>query len=149
VLDRPRWTHVALPVSDIDASVDWYEANTPLRTLSRMADEHGRSAWLAHEGQVDNPFVLVLVMFDADAGRLQPLLRPFGHLGFELPTRADVDAMADRGRAMGCLTWEPTELPFPVGYVCALHDPDGNVVEYSFDQGVFAKVQEVWGGAAT
>ena len=48
----------------------------------------------------------------------------------------------------GCLSWEPQELPAPVGYVCALTDPDGNVVEFSFDQGVFEKVREVWGKQA-
>jgi len=26
-----------------------------------------------------------------------------------------------------------------------LQDPDGNMVEFSFDQGVYAKAQEVWG----
>ena len=148
MLTEPRWTHIALPSSDIDASVAWYETYTPLRTLARMQDDQGRSAWMAHAGQVENPFVLVLVMFDAEAGHPQPLLRPFGHLGFELPAKEDVDEVAERGRAAGCLAWEPTQLPFPVGYVCALHDPDGNVVEYSFDQGVYAKVQEVWGGSA-
>ena len=33
----------------------------------------------------------------------------------------------------------------PVGYVCALADPDGNLVEISHDQGVYAKAREVWG----
>ena len=33
-----------------------------------------------------------------------------------------------------------------VRHVCALRDPDANVVEISHDQGVHAKVQEVWGG---
>ena len=27
----------------------------------------------------------------------------------------------------------------------SLHDPDANVIEFSYDQGVYAKVQEVWG----
>ena len=49
------------------------------------------------------------------------------------------------GRADGCLEWEPAQWPPPVGYVCALADPDGNVVEFSYDQGVYAKAQEVWG----
>jgi catechol 2,3-dioxygenase-like lactoylglutathione lyase family enzyme len=74
------------------------------------------------------------------------VLAPFAHLGIELPTRAAVDDIAARGRAEGCLAWEPEELGPPVGYVCALTDPDGNMVEFSFDQGVFAKVREVWGG---
>jgi catechol 2,3-dioxygenase-like lactoylglutathione lyase family enzyme len=73
------------------------------------------------------------------------MLAPFAHLGIELPTQAEVDAVAELGRAAGCLAWEPQQLPQPIGYVCALTDPDGNMVEFSYDQGVFAKVHEVWG----
>lgn len=145
MLSRPRWTHIALPCSDIDASVEWYTSHTPLVVLDRREDADGKNAWLAHEGQVDNPFVLVLVMFYENQGTAQPQLAPFAHLGIEVPTREDIDAIAARGREAGCLAWEPQQLPPPVGYVCALHDPDGNVVEFSFDQGVHAKVQEVWG----
>jgi hypothetical protein len=36
-------------------------------------------------------------------------------------------------------------MPPPVGYICAITDPDGNVIEISHDQGVYAKVHEVWG----
>jgi catechol 2,3-dioxygenase-like lactoylglutathione lyase family enzyme len=146
VLQRPRWTHVALPSSDIDASVDWYLRYTPLAVLARMEDANGKSAWLAHEGQVENPFVLVLVMFYAEQGERHPQLAPFAHLGIEVPAKDDVDRIADQARADGCLVWEPQQLPPPVGYVCAATDPDGNMVEFSFDQGVFAKVEEVWGG---
>ena len=35
------------------------------------------------------------------------------------------DEVAARGRAEGCLAWEPELWPAPVGYVCALTDPDG------------------------
>jgi catechol 2,3-dioxygenase-like lactoylglutathione lyase family enzyme len=136
---------VALPVSDIDASVDWYLHYTPLQVLSRMEDEHGRSAWLAHSDELDHPFVLVLVMFFSERGTRHPQLAPFAHLGIELPTQAEVDRVAEQARAEGCLAWEPAWLPPPVGYVCAARDPDGNVVEFSYDQGVMAKVQEVWG----
>lgn len=148
MLERPRWTHIALPTSDIDASVTWYERYTPLVVLDRREDADGRNAWLAHEGQTENPFVLVLVMFYGDRGRAQPQLAPFAHLGIEVPERGDVERTAETARAEGCLAWEPTDMPPPVGYICALHDPDGNVVEISHDQGVFAKVQEVWGGGA-
>jgi len=66
-------------------------------------------------------------------------------LGIELPERADVDEVARRGAEAGCLAWEPQQLPAPVGYVCALTDPDGNVVEFSHDQGVYAAVADRWG----
>lgn len=145
----PRWTHIALPSSDLDASIAWYQRFTPLSLLARRADADGESAWLAHEGQVENPFVLVLVMFYKDQGRAQPIMAPFAHIGIEMPERADVDRVADLGRAEGCLSWEPTLLPPPVGYVCAVRDPDGNVIEISYGQGVYDTVQEVWGATTS
>ncbi|MEZ5249353.1 MAG: VOC family protein [Ilumatobacteraceae bacterium] len=36
-----RWTHIALPSTDIDASIRWYEAFTPLRLLDRREDADG------------------------------------------------------------------------------------------------------------
>jgi catechol 2,3-dioxygenase-like lactoylglutathione lyase family enzyme len=146
-LTGPRWTHIALPCRDIDASVEWYRLFTPLVVLARHEDEAGRSAWLCHEGQVDTPFVLVLAMFHRDAGRPRPTMAPFAHIGIELPDRAGVDEMAGRARAAGCLHWEPADLPPPVGYVCAATDPDGNIVEFSHDQGVYAAVEAAWGAA--
>lgn len=142
---EPRWTHVALPSSDLDASVAWYTAFTPLQVLARHEDADGQNAWLSHAGATDRPFVLVLVMFYAEQGTPRPQLAPFAHLGIELPRREDVDEMARRGAEAGCLHWEARELPPPVGYVCALTDPDGNVVEFSHDQGVYAAVAERWG----
>lgn len=141
----PRWTHIALPCSDLDASIAWYERFTPLRLLARREDEYGRSAWLAHEGQIENPFVLVLVMFFKEGGRKQPVMAPFAHIGIEMPERADVDRLAASGEEAGCLAWPTQDLPAPVGYICALSDPDGNVIEISHNQGVYDTVQEVWG----
>ena len=40
--------------------------------------------------------------------------------------------MASRGQAH--LVWPPRELPYPVAYFCALRDPDGNYVEFSYGQ---------------
>ncbi|MBK5224100.1 MAG: VOC family protein [Acidimicrobiia bacterium] len=144
---QPRWTHIALPSADLDATVEWYTAFTPLEVLARHADDDGQNAWLSHPGATDRPFVLVLVMFNADRGTPQPQLAPFAHMGIEVPSREAVDDIAERGADAGCLHWEARELPPPVGYVCALTDPDGNVVEFSFDQGVYAAVADKWGTA--
>ncbi|MEI7548053.1 MAG: VOC family protein [Actinomycetota bacterium] len=141
-----RFTHVALPCCDIDKSIEWYETFTPLRLLTRRDDRDGPSAWIGQPDMVDKPFIVVLVSFYRDQPKgPQPTLAPFAHLGIELPSREDLEAIADRGRDAGCLAWEPQELPFPIGYVCALTDPDGNVVEFSHAQGVYATVQEIWG----
>ena len=134
-----------MPCGDLDATISWYEEFTPLVVIDRREDAEGQTAWLANPGPTDQPFVLVLVMFFKDRGHRQPQLAPFAHLGIEMPERHDVDDVAARAREAGCLTWEPHELPPPVGYICALADPDGNVIEISHNQGVYAKVQEMWG----
>jgi catechol 2,3-dioxygenase-like lactoylglutathione lyase family enzyme len=141
-----RWTHIALPATDIDTMIDWYTRFTPLELLDRREDADGYGAWLGHSDQADKPFILVLVSFfrDQDKGA-QPIMAPFAHIGFEVTSRAEVEAIADRGRAEGCLVWEPTDMPPPIGYICALKDPEGNMIEFSYDQGVYAKAQEVWG----
>ncbi len=146
VLTEARWTHVALPTGDLDRSIAFYTSITPLVEVERFSDDDGRSVWLSNPGQSDSPFVLVLVEFAADKGTAQGLLTPFGHLGIEVPDRADVDAMADRARAMGALHWEPRDVKgAQVGYVCAFKDPDGNVVEISHNQHVLASVHKLWG----
>ena len=104
MLTQPRWTHIALPSGNLDASIAWYEKFTPLVLLDRREDADGQSAWLSHEGQIDNPFVLVLVMFYRDQGSPHPTMAPFAHIGIEMPERGDVDGIAERARAAGCLT---------------------------------------------
>ena len=145
----PRWTHIALRVKDIDASIEWYTRFTPLELLDRRSDEFGHGAWLGQPDSPDKPFILVLAQFfpetDPFKGAPQEILAPFAHLGIELTSHDAIDAKADEGRAAGCLAMPPTEMPPPVGYICMLNDPDGNSVEYSFDQGVYAKAREVWG----
>jgi catechol 2,3-dioxygenase-like lactoylglutathione lyase family enzyme len=143
-----RWTHIALPCTDIDRSIDWYERFTSLRLLDRREDADGYGAWLGHPGDVDAPFILVLVSFFRDqSSGPQPVMAPFAHLGIEVTSRSEVDEIAARGEAEGCLAWPPAQMPAPIGYICALTDPDGNMVEFSYDQGVYAKAREVWGAS--
>jgi lactoylglutathione lyase len=35
-----------------------------------------------------------------------------------------------------------------VGYICAAKDPDGNVIEFSHNQKVYATIQRVWGNGS-
>ena len=144
-----RWTHIALPCTDIDKTIAWYEEYTPLRLLERREDADGYGAWLGHPDMVETPFILVLVSFFRDQnGGPQPIMAPFAHIGIEVTSREEVEDLARRGEAAGCMAWPPTDMPPPIGYICALTDPDGNMIEFSFDQGVYAKVQEVWGPGA-
>jgi catechol 2,3-dioxygenase-like lactoylglutathione lyase family enzyme len=146
-LTTPRWTHVALPSCDIERSITWYEKFTPLVLVERFQDPMGKSAWMGHAGQVEHPFVLVLVMFYKDQGRQQPQLAPFAHIGIEVPTEQELDSIAAQADREGCLAMKPQRIPPPVGYVCMISDPDGNRIEISHNQQVFQKVQERWGRA--
>ncbi|WP_326552292.1 VOC family protein [Micromonospora sp. NBC_01813] len=144
-LTHARWTHVALPTGDLDKAISFYTSLTPLVVVERFADADGESVWLSNDKQVETPFVLVLVSFNKDKGGQLGLLHPFAHIGIEVPNRADVDEIAARARELGCLHWEPRQMPPPVGYICALKDPDGNVIEISHDQQVFDTVRRLWG----
>lgn len=144
-----RWTHIAWRVSDIDAMIDWYEAFTPLELLDRREDEAGYGAWLGHSDQSDRPFILVLAQFFPDKDPFgaseMAKMAPFNHVGIELPTKAAVDDIARRGEEAGCLAMPAQMMPPPIGYICMLNDPEGNLVEYSYDQGVYETARERWG----
>jgi lactoylglutathione lyase len=152
-LDEPRLTHVALPCSDIDRSIEFYTSVTPLVVVARHDDDSGRGAWLSNNRQSKDPFVIVLSEFAGDVatgfgqrpGEPVPTLRPFAHIGIEVPRREDVDAIAEKGRRLGRLHWEPRQMAEHIGYICALEDPDGNIVEFSHDQKVFSTVRGLWG----
>jgi catechol 2,3-dioxygenase-like lactoylglutathione lyase family enzyme len=146
---RTTWTHIALAVKDIDASIAWYERFTHLRLLARDEDEDGKNAWLADPADDGHPFVLVLGQFyeghDPFAPTPHAPMGPFAHIGIEAPTREAVDQIAAQAKAQGSLAFGPKQMPKRIGYVCFIKDPDGNTVEYSFDQGVFETARRVWG----
>lgn len=147
-----RWTHIALRVADIDESIDWYTTFTPLQLLEKRSDDEGFGAWLGQPEPTENPFVLVLAQFLPGHDPFAPTpiasIGVFNHIGIELPDKADVDAIAQLGAEAGCLGMAPKEMGVPIGYICMLTDPDGNWVEFSYDQGVYEKAREVWGDAA-
>jgi lactoylglutathione lyase len=143
-LTSARWTHVALPTGDLDKAINFYTSLTPLVVVERFQDADGESVWLSNDKQVETPFVLVLVSFNKDKGGQLGLLTPFAHIGVEVPNRSDVDEIAAKARELGALHWEPQYVNEVVGYVCALKDPDGNVIEISHDQRVFDTIRSKW-----
>jgi len=150
---KPRWTHLALRVKSIEESIAWYEANTPLRLLSRNEDQYGVGAWLADPQDVTHPFVLALSQFDPETDPFAyapaTVLGPYAHIGIELLSREAVDRAAARAKAEGALTLSPTDMPPPIGYICFVEDPDGNTIQFSYDQGTYAVINEKWGEEAS
>jgi len=143
-LTEPRLTHIALLSGDLDKTIEFYTSFTPLRVVEEFSDKDGRSCWLSNPGQTATPFIIVFVAFNKDSGKQVGLLDQFGHLGIEVPTREEVDAAAEKARELGILHWEPRDRGQHVGYVCAVKDPDGNIVEFSHSQKVFESVRRRW-----
>jgi catechol 2,3-dioxygenase-like lactoylglutathione lyase family enzyme len=143
-----RWTHLALRVADIDATIEFYTSMTPLELIDKRQDDMGFGAWLGMPGETNNPFILVVAQFfpetDPFKDAPQAVLAPFAHFGIELPEQADVDEIAARAAEAGCLAMPPTMMPPPIGYICMVADPDGNMVEFSWDQGVWSTLRERW-----
>lgn len=125
-----RLTHLALPCNDLDATIKWYEKYTPLRKTHHRQDSEGAVAWLSPQ---ESGIVLVFIQKNNTSEPI-PVLFPLAHLGIAVDSTEEVDQIAARGESDGCLAWEPRQESDPVGYICALSDPDGNLVEFSYGQ---------------
>jgi catechol 2,3-dioxygenase-like lactoylglutathione lyase family enzyme len=124
-------THVALPVTDLDDSAEFYER------YARMQIVHRRDGvlWLSDKTR---PFVLVLI---ESAAVTAPLL-PIAHLGVGCESRDEVDRLASRARAERSLISGPADAGAPVGYWAFIRDPDGHTLEVSHGQQIGFAVGE-------
>lgn len=153
---QPRWTHIALPVSDLERSIEFYTSITPLVVVQHNEDVNGKGVWLSNDKQVEDPFVLVLAQFipevgarfDVTPGEKVPIMKPFAHIGIEMPNREDVDEVARKADAVGALQLGPVDMAAHIGYVCFVSDPDGNIVEFSHNQQVFSAIRNLWGNGS-
>ena len=110
------FTHVALPVTSLDASVEFYGKYTGLRVVHRRAlatDENRDIAWLSDRTR---PFVLVL----AEAATVENPMGPFAHLGVACASREEMDELCAVARSEGCLREVPRETGGPAGYLAML-----------------------------
>jgi catechol 2,3-dioxygenase-like lactoylglutathione lyase family enzyme len=122
-------THVALMVTNADASTAFYEKYAAMRVVHRRVDTNTRRTvvWL-NDGT--RPFVIVLIETD----QVDMPLRPFAHLGVGCRSREEVEQLCRLAASEGCLHSGPTESGYPVGYWAFLSDPDGNTLEISYGQ---------------
>ena len=127
---KPSLTHLALHVKDLDACIKFYQSYCEMQVIHQRTSHDQQVVWLAEEGREED---FILVVFPGGPGRNQSE-KDFSHLGFALGSRKSVNAIAERARKERILAWEPKEEPYPVGYYCAVNDPDGNFVEFSYGQ---------------
>ena len=141
-------THVALTVSDVDASISFYEKYAHLKVVHRRRDgrvsvaapkelanclRHRTTqsdvAWI---GDTIHPFVIVLLKMP----KVDGALLPESHLGVACESREEVDRLCHQAQSEGILLKGPVDSPPPVGYWAYIRDPDGHTLEISYGQEV-------------
>jgi catechol 2,3-dioxygenase-like lactoylglutathione lyase family enzyme len=124
------FTHVALPVTDLDRSVAFYQKWAGMKLVDRLEDAKiGNQA--ARLGDGTRPFVLALIQTGQPVAER---LAGYAHLGVACSNRDEVDRLAGRAREDGCLRHGPTDSGYPLGYWAFLADPDGHQLELSYGQ---------------
>jgi catechol 2,3-dioxygenase-like lactoylglutathione lyase family enzyme len=138
-------THIALPVSNLDATLAFYAKYTTMEKIHERFDEetHMRSAWIANtedKTATSARFVIVVMegklpsQITGDIKEEYWFLRSIAHLGISLDSRDDVDRIAAMAKEDGCLVLGPMYRNAVVGYICLVRDPDGNNIEFSVEQ---------------
>lgn len=127
---KPQFTHVALLVSDVDKTADFYIKYCGLKVLERRIDPKTgyRVIWLGEK------LNFVIVAFENENKPIQSVTKPLSHLGFSLKSKEAVDTIAEAAKIEGLLNYGPIYFDKDVGYICEILDPDGNSVEFSFGQ---------------
>jgi catechol 2,3-dioxygenase-like lactoylglutathione lyase family enzyme len=132
-------THVALPVRDLDASVDFYARFADMHVVHRRDETDGTSvAWIS---DLTRPFVLVLIETIPD----QTLGGMYSHIGLGVAGRDEVDHRCELARAEGRKVFGPNDYGPPVGYWAIIADPDGHNLEISHGQEVRLAVRDAKG----
>jgi catechol 2,3-dioxygenase-like lactoylglutathione lyase family enzyme len=122
-------THIALPVTDLDCSIQFYAVYAQMQVIHRRIDAETGVAvvWLCDKTR---PFVIVLIQTSS----VQSVLSPLAHLGVGCQSREVIDALCDKAKQEGVLLQEPKDSGYPIGYWAFLSDPDGHTLELSYGQ---------------
>ena len=132
-------THIALPVSDVDKSIEFYSKYAGMQVVHRRIDAAAGVAvvWLSDGTR---PFVIVLIQTNS----VHPVLSPLAHLGVGCKSREYMDSLCDSARQEGVLVDEPKDSGYPIGYWAFLRDPDGHTLELSYGQEIWIYGGEGW-----
>jgi glyoxylase I family protein len=132
---RPHVHHVALTVSDLDASVAWYEEVFAVGYLMDAPHEGGTARILA-----DPEWTLMFALHRHDANRGEPFAETrtgLDHVGFLVPTRDDLERWQEHLQRHGVVRAERADKPLtqspisdqPYGSVLVFRDPDNIQLE--------------------
>jgi glyoxylase I family protein len=132
---HPKLHHLALTVTDLDASVRWYESVFGVEFMMDAPHQGGVGRVLADEAR---ELMIVLHRHEAnDGGLFGETSTGLDHAGFFVPTRADLEAWQDHLEAQGVMRVDAADKPLtqsPIadevyGSVVVFRDPDNIQLE--------------------
>ncbi len=132
---RPTLHHIALTVTNLEASIPWYERVFGIRYQLEVPHPGGTGKLLADEAW---QFVVALHHHDTNDG--QPFVETrtgLDHVGLAVPSRADLEAWQAHLEAMGVERAAAADRPCtqspivdrPYGSVLVFRDPDNIQLE--------------------
>ena len=128
------FTHIALQVSDLDRSLDFYRRYAGMTPVHRRANPDGvRVAWVTDHTR---PFIVVLLETE--------VTHPLGgwnHLGIGVDSRDEVDRRVALAVGEGLVTLGPHDSGPPAGYYGIVVDHDGHNLEIAHGQEVAFTVE--------
>ena len=142
VAARPTLHHIALTVTDLAASIRWYEEVFGIRFQVDIPHEGGVGSLLTDEAW---SLIIVLHRHDAnDSGHFREATTGLDHVGFLVPKREDLVAWQARLEAHGVERRALADVPStqspiadePYGSVLVFRDPDNIQLELSCPPGV-------------
>jgi catechol 2,3-dioxygenase-like lactoylglutathione lyase family enzyme len=130
-------THIALPVSNVDASIAFYSKYARMQVVHRRTDRTTKSdvAWIS---DLTRPFAIVLI----EVPKVGNQLLPIAHLGVACENRQEMDYLCDLARSDDLFIKEPKDDGYPVGYWAFIRDPDGHTLEISYGQEIGFTIEE-------
>jgi glyoxylase I family protein len=131
-----RLHHIALTVTDVDASVVWYQAVFGVHFLMDAPHEGGVGKVLADDA---HQLMIVLHRHDTNNGRLfAETATGLDHAGFMVPSRADLEAWQTHLESHDVIRADVADKPLtqspiadePYGSVLVIRDPDNIQLEF-------------------
>ncbi len=132
---RPRTHHVALTVTDVDASVPWYQDVFGVQFVTDVPHQGGVGKLLTDDTR---ELMIVLHQHDTNDGCLfAETATGLDHVGFLVPNRTDLEGWQDHLEANGVARLATADKPLsqsPIadeayGSVLVFRDPDNIQLE--------------------